>query len=274
VSTNTGGAALLLGLFDDAAMFPPGNATAATAIREHLRHRSSWYAALVGPLLVHHRRWDEFRSAQAEAGSPHLRVVVLDPPPAGPAAIPAVLVTGYELVSTDPLRVPGDGPPPAAVELVDADRRAGDLASIAAERAAGTDVIAKFRTGGTVPTAFPSEVDVAAVIVGATRLGVPLKFTAGLHHAVRHFDAETGLERHGYLNLLAAVRSAQAGADEVVLVDVLADRDAVSLASRVRAWSPDVVSAVRQGFRSFGCCGVEDPIADAVSLGLVSQEPR
>jgi hypothetical protein len=273
VSTNTGGAALLLGLFDDAAMFPPGNATAATAIREHLRHRSSWYAALVGPLLVHHRRWEELRSAHAEAGSPDLRVVVLDPPLAGPAAIPSVLVTGYELVATDPLRVPGDGLP-AAVELVDAARRAGDLASIAVERAAGTDVIAKFRTGGTAPTAFPSEVDVAAVIVGATRLGVPLKFTAGLHHAVRHFDAETGLERHGYLNLLAAVRSAQAGADEVTLVDVLADRDAVSLASRVRAWSPDVVSAVRQGFRSFGCCGVEDPIADAVSLGLVRQEAR
>jgi hypothetical protein len=273
VSTNPVGAALLLGLFDDAAMFPPGNASAATAIREHLRHRSSWYAPLVGPLLVHHRRWEELRSAHTEAGSPHLRAVVLDPPAAGPAAIPGVRVSGYELVATYPLRVPDDGLP-AAVELVEADRRAADLASIAAARAAGADVIAKLRTGGTVAAAFPSEVEVAGVLTVATRLGVPLKFTAGLHHAVRHFDAETGLERHGYLNLLAAVQSAQAGADEAVLVDVLADRDTVSLASRVRAWSPDVVSVVREGFRSFGCCGVEDPIADAASLGLVRQERR
>ena len=273
MSTNAGGAALLLGLFDDAAMFPPGNASAATAIRDHLRHRSSWYAALVGPLLVHHRRWEEFRSAHSAAGSPDLRVVVLDPPPDGPAPIPGVLVTGYELVATDPLRVPGDGLP-SAVELVEADRRATDLASIADARAAGADVVAKLRTGGTVPPAFPSEVDVAAIITGAARLRVPLKFTAGLHHAVRHFETDTGLERHGYLNLLVAVWSGQAGADEAVLADVLADRDAGALVDRVRAWSTDVVSAVRLGFRSFGCCGVEDPIADAVSLGLVKQEPR
>jgi hypothetical protein len=271
VSTNAAATGLLVGMFDDAAMFPPGNASAATAIREHLRHRSSWYADLVGPLLVHHRRWEEFRSAHQQAGSPDLRVVVLDPPHRGPRSIAGVLVVGYEMAATDPLKLPPDGRA-AAVELVEPGRRAVDLASVAAARAAGVDVIAKYRTGGTVPAAFPSETGVAGVITAAVGLGVPLKFTAGLHRAVRHTDTEAGLERHGYLNLMLAVRAAQTGADEEVLVALLADRDAEALAGRVRGWSSDDVSAVRRGFRSFGCCGVEDPIADAVSLGLVRQE--
>ncbi len=39
-------------LFDDAAMFPPGNASAADALAGHLRYRDAWFADMVGPLLV------------------------------------------------------------------------------------------------------------------------------------------------------------------------------------------------------------------------------
>src|SRR5437764_5232024 len=45
-------AGLMLGLVDDAAVFPPGNASVPDAVRAHRQHRSSWYADLVGPLLV------------------------------------------------------------------------------------------------------------------------------------------------------------------------------------------------------------------------------
>ena len=37
---------------DDAAVFPPGSATVAAAIIGHRRHRTAWYSALVGPLLL------------------------------------------------------------------------------------------------------------------------------------------------------------------------------------------------------------------------------
>ncbi len=196
---------------------------------------------------------------------------MLDPPHEGPESIAGVLVVGYEMAATDPLQLPTDGRA-AAVELVEPDRRGADLARVAAARAAGVDVIAKYRTGGTLPAAFPSETDVAGVIIAAVSLAVPLKFTAGLHRAVRHTDTEAGLERHGYLNLMLAVRAAQTGADEAAVAALLADREAGALAGRVRSWSCGEVSAVRGDFRSFGCCGVEDPIADAVSLGLVRQE--
>jgi hypothetical protein len=260
---------VLARLFDDAAMFPPGNASAESAIREHLQHRARWYSPLVGPLLVHHSRWEELVTAHRRAGSPPLRVVVLEPPQHVLAAVPGVRVIGYELAATDPLRLPPDGLP-TSVELVDTDRRLVDLARIAAARLAGADVIAKYRTGGTDAGAFPSEEEVAEVIGPAVRLGVPLKFTAGLHHAVRYTDAATGFEHHGFLNLLLAVKSALEDGGEAEGAAELALRDPAAVTSSIRDWTADEVGAVRRSFRSFGCCGVEEPVADAVSLGLVT----
>ncbi|GAA1025916.1 hypothetical protein GCM10009557_01690 [Virgisporangium ochraceum] len=43
---------LLVGLLDDAAMFPPRGASVGDALDGHREARSSWYASLVGPLLV------------------------------------------------------------------------------------------------------------------------------------------------------------------------------------------------------------------------------
>jgi hypothetical protein len=271
VSTKPGGGALLYRMLDDAAMFPPGSASAETAIREHLRHRQSWYRDLVGPLLVHFARWQELAEATASAGSPALDVVVLDPAPSGPPVLAGITVVGYEQAATDPLGLPLDAP--TAVELVDPEQYTAELTGVAAARLSGAEVIAKYRTGGVVPEAFPSEAEVAGVIAAAVRLDVPLKFTAGLHGAVRHTDVAAGLERHGFLNLMAAIRVAQQGGGEDDIAAVVALRDREEVAARVRAWSADEVAQVRRAFRSFGCCGVEDPIADAVALHLVAPVP-
>lgn len=42
---------LFRGLFDDAAVFPPGNLPVAEAVPAHRAHRAAWYAEAVGPLL-------------------------------------------------------------------------------------------------------------------------------------------------------------------------------------------------------------------------------
>jgi hypothetical protein len=271
VSTKPGDGALLYRLIDDAAMFPPGNASAEEAIREHLRHRRGWYRDLVGPLLVGFGRWQEFGTAHAQAGSPSMDVVVLQPAPSGPAALPGVRVVGYEQAATDPLGLPLDVP--TAVELVRPEGHVAELTGVAAARLSGADVIAKLRTGGTVPEAFPPETTVAKVVTTAVGLDVPLKFTAGLHSALRHTDVDTGLERHGFLNLMAAIRYAQLGMSEDEVAAVVALRDSDAVAGLVRGWSAEEVAQVRRGFRSFGCCGVEDPIADAVGLRLVEPVP-
>jgi hypothetical protein len=37
----------------------------------------------------------------------------------------------------------------------------------------------------------------------------------------------------------------------------------------VQAWTDDEASGVRTLFRSFGCCGVTDPLGDLADLGLL-----
>ena len=54
-TSSTGGRAiapLLVGLVDDAAVFPPGSATLSDAVAAHRVHRAAWYADLIGPLLL------------------------------------------------------------------------------------------------------------------------------------------------------------------------------------------------------------------------------
>ena len=70
---------------------------------------------------------------------------------------------------------------------------------MAALAAAGAG--AKLRCGGVTADTFPAPEQVARFIVAARDAGVPAKFTAGLHHPVRHFSDDVRTEMHGFLNL-------------------------------------------------------------------------
>lgn len=263
--------ALFTRLFDDAAMFPPGNANASDAIGEHLRHRSAPYADLVGPLLVHVDRWGEFFTAYRHAGSPMLDVVIIGSATAEPDELSGLRVVGHELAGHLSSWDTTDGRP-VAVELVVDARLDQQLATLARLRRAGAPVLAKLRTGGTASKAFPSASQVATFVCSAVEHGVPVKFTAGLHHAVRHTDGATGFEHHGFVNLATAIRASQQGATSSQITELLDERRSEPLLSRVAAWSSEDISAVRSTFFSFGCCGVTDPISDAVRVGLLAKE--
>jgi hypothetical protein len=267
--------ALFAGLVDDAAMFPPGNASAEVALAEHLRYREAWFADLVGPLLVPARAWEGFASAHDSAGAPHVTVVVIGtttPPPRLPAG---VTVAGFEAAVADaPLP---DVPPRMSLAAEVSPGPAGErvLVAVAQQAANGRDVVAKFRTGGTTVDAFPSEAVLAGVICSATAVHAPLKLTAGLHHAVRFTDPTTGFEHHGFLNVIVAVTRAIAGADTRTVVEALTLRESAPLVAEVRDLAREQATEMRRRFVSFGCCGVEDPIGDLVGLGLVDpEEPR
>ncbi|MGI8434230.1 MAG: hypothetical protein ACR2LE_05775 [Nocardioidaceae bacterium] len=264
--------ALFRGLVDDAAMVPPGNASPEVAIAEHLVHRQAWYAELVGPLLVQASRWGTFAAAHVTAGQPPLDVVLigaLEPP--GPVP-EGVRMVGVELpVASPPLP---DSPPQQllACEIASTTQGYRVLSEVALAHAGGRHVIAKFRTGGTSADTFPDDHALADVLMTAVELGAPLKLTAGLHHAVRRRDPVTGFEHHGFLNVLVAVEAAQAGAPADTVGRLLDERDGARLAALVTGWSVTQVTTVRDGFVSFGCCGVVDPVADLVELGLVVPE--
>src|SRR5204862_5582864 len=89
------------------------------------------------------------------------------------------------------------------------------LDTVAEARAAGVPIAPKFRTGGLAAELFPTPVELAAVICACRDRGLPFKLTAGLHHALRHTDPETGFIHHGFLNVLVAAAQAVHQAAEV-----------------------------------------------------------
>jgi hypothetical protein len=256
-------------LFDDAAMFPPGNASAADALTGHLRLRQSENSDLIGPLLVPARAWEAFCAAAAAAGNPQIAVVLIGTT-TPPAPLPdGVSLTGFEIAVADVPLPDVDAGRSLAAEIALGPGAGRVLAAVAEEAAVPRPVVAKFRTGGVTADAFPTEETLARVIGSATEAGAPLKLTAGLHHAIRHTGAETGFEHQGFLNVLVAFAHALAGADRADLVGVLAEREPATVVDAWRAVGPDRAAAARRGFVSFGCCGVEDPIHDLTALGLL-----
>ena len=62
----------------------------------------------------------------------------------------------------------------------------------------------KLRCGGIVKDAFPSVEKVAAMIQACSLNKIPMKFTAGLHHPLRHFEEQYDCDMHGFVNVFGA----------------------------------------------------------------------
>ncbi|HEU4567454.1 MAG TPA: hypothetical protein VFR99_05415 [Marmoricola sp.] len=278
-------ALLLRALVDDAAVYPPGNAPLGEAVAHHLTARSAWYAPVVGPLLV---------PASSVAALPGLL-----PPEVGPEAPLAVgiiadgglegLLAAHSDAASEPrlhvlhgeIAVRGDDVRGQVRSILDAAEfpdlfveiplrdRAAALAALDEVAAHESGESVKLRTGGTAREAFPDEETVAWGLRCAIDRDLGVKLTAGLHHAVRHTDPATGFEHHGFLNALVAVRAALLGAEVEDMARLLAERDPARLLPHVHRMSEPDATVVRSFLRSFGCCGVTDPVADLVDLGLL-----
>src|SRR5699024_10191585 len=205
---------LLAGLCDDAAVFPPGNLPLAEAVPAHLDHALGAHAALVGPFVLAAK--DLPSLAEMTAGLPEagLELALTSPLPdlAGAlehaGTLPAVRVVALEVALPEDA-TPGEVVPTldtvlsgrerlsVAVEVPRDGRRAGVVAALP-----GTRYTAKLRTGGVRAELYPAEAALAAAVAALVAAGVPFKATAGLHHALRNTDPDTGFEQHGYLNLL------------------------------------------------------------------------
>ncbi|MFD4907929.1 hypothetical protein [Kitasatospora purpeofusca] len=276
---------LFQGLFDDAAVFPPGNLPVAEAVPAHLAHRAAPYADAVGPLLCGAGRLGELAAAADAAGGtaadgtgPRLRVGLVLPGgsselgPALTAAAPFV-VAGVELATRDAgeavaaldLLLPPDVP--AAVELPRELLRGDGLEEVL-DVLVDSPYRAKFRTGGVVAGAFPDEAELAGFLTGCAQRGLPYKCTAGLHHAVRHTDPATGFEHHGFLNVLLAA----AETDPKTAAEILAERSGAVLAEAVRALTDRQVTVIRNSFTAFGTCSIAEPLDDLAALGLLSPD--
>jgi hypothetical protein len=302
-------------LVDDAAVFPPGSAALADAVPAHVRHRRSWFAPLIGPLLIPIADREELAALTggfipiadreelaALAGgegehaghppgggtapiggeSPGIAVGVVGEPGAVEAAL-GDLPPGTRQIES-PVAKRGEDPLPGIERLAALMRKSPEpwmwylevplawglmsaLDALAALRAEGLPAAAKFRTGGLAAELFPTPVELAAVICACRDRDLPFKLTAGLHHAIRHADAETGLVHHGFLNILAAVLAAVDGAEPVDLAGILAGTEAPPLIELVLP----ALDRERPLWVGFGSCSVADPVADLTALGLLEK---
>ncbi|MDQ1614490.1 MAG: hypothetical protein QOJ60_429 [Actinomycetota bacterium] len=271
---------LFAGLVDDAALFPPGSLPMAQALTEHADHRRSPRADLVGPFLCPVSRVGELVDTLAAGQDLTLSLVVDEVGGPMHSALgqvdedPRVTLTGIEA----PRAALGEHAERIGANLARHPGATGCLEVTRSAVAESLDLVdgsgwrvAKFRTGGTSAAAFPAEAELADFLVAATARRTPFKLTAGLHHAVRRTDEATGFEQHGVLNVLVATRVAASGRTPAEVTAVLAERDPDVLTSFVAAWDEATSTGVRAALRSFGCCGVDEPIDELARLGLIEE---
>lgn len=286
-------------LVDDAAVFPPGNAPLDEAVRAHREHRSAPYADLVGPLVVGDGHLAELLTVvptgPTDGDLEPLEVAVVVSGGAG-AVEPAVrwaarggvlALRGIEIALRDSATGEVAHNARRIVTVVDQLVSAGDLEDdvpvyvemprlygatptpdwlAALDEVAARDLRVKLRTGGVDADAFPGSDELATCIGAALDRELAFKCTAGLHHALRHRDAETGYEHHGFLNVLLATR---AGLDGAVPADVAAVLDLVDAARLLDGSDEAGLTGARRWFRSFGSCSVRQPLDDLTALGLL-----
>ncbi len=286
---------LFRGLFDDASLFPPASLPMPDAIAGHLRHQAAWYGDMSGPFVCAAARIDALNIGLTAGNVAGLDLALVA------AAGATDLQEAVDKISADPrlrlravevpVALPSDQQPGAAraaaavaglVKVLDSTPLAGatafveipltELSGTALTVLADHGYLAKLRTGGVTAAAFPDEQLLADCLATLAEHRMAFKCTAGLHHAVRHTAEDTGFEHHGFLNVLLATAAALAGADTAEIAMVLAEPDGGSLAERAGQLDQDAAADLRGMFRSLGTCSTDEPVADLVTLGLVSQD--
>ena len=300
--------AALEGLIDYAGLFPPAKREMESALAEYEESRNGPYAWMLGRFIVPASRIDEMLDlthAEQEAISLSVIVDAGSDPRTWFSQADAIFdrISYYNLnegrLIVDAIEVPL---PPLASQRdtyeatigqcamlaekyelrelpiyveVPRDERFGELLTNTMEALWRYNLYGKVRCGGLVPEAYPPVDELAAYIYADREYGGGFKATAGLHHPVRHFNADAGVEMHGFLNILFAC--ALAGVhDRATLAAILADTDASHFRfedDRARYGDDDLtvddIEAAREHFVAYGSCSFNEPIEDLIALSIL-----
>jgi len=292
--------ALLSGLIDYAGMFPPAKLSLRDAARNFVRYMQGRHAWMLGKFVLPAAQLDEFGAclagnSEAPSSSVPLSVLLGAEPLRDARRIRATQdrrsVGVPSLFSIDTVEVrPGSpamvaelasilpGGLPIFCEVPWMENLAEWLAAI--QRAGW---LAKIRTGGVTPAAFPSSVAVAAFLTQCKDHGVAFKATAGLHHPVRSehpFTYEAGSicgVMHGFLNVFLGAALLECGISKEQLIAVLDDSSATNFhfSGNFAHWDKlflsenDIASSRGHFAISFGSCSFEEPIQDLEKLALL-----
>lgn len=263
---------LFVRLVDDAGLFPPEALAMPAAVARHRGDLASHQPVLSGRFVCPATRLDELL-AELEPGE-RMAVSVVTPLEADPLEQDVARLAGEDRVTLAAVEGPlGD---PAALAAVPAGLPCYAEIPVTGDWRPGLDVLArsghaaKVRCGGARPDLFPTAAQLGALVHACARDSVPFKATAGLHHALPYRDAHTGLQHHGFLNLLLAVCRAVDGADPGAVTDVLTLTQAGRLAGEARAVSAGLAARARSLLRGYGSCSTSEPVEDLRRLGLLT----
>ncbi|NRQ36463.1 hypothetical protein HII36_32210 [Nonomuraea sp. NN258] len=254
---------LYTALVDDAGLFPPTSLHLAEALSRNQRDLERGSAVLTHRFLCPASRVDRLR---AETYRPRRVGLIVDTP-----ELPAFGELPVDFVE---LRLPeGETVRALAARLSDELPRDVRLFVEVPPRATVGEVPdgvgLKVRCGGATADAFPTVEHLAAFIRYCADHDVPFKATAGLHHAVRHFDPSLGVDRHGFLNLLLAVCEAVEQRDPA---PVLRTTDVGHLVRLAQAVPDETAKRARQLLVSYGSCSTSAPLDDLRTLGLIEED--
>ncbi len=300
---------LLERLVDDAGLFPPARLPMGAALASHAANRVGRLSWVQGRFIVPASRLGEIgrawpaglaalrlsviadgagradeasfgdaldrdlgTAAAAERGDSRLRVELVEVRVPAPHAVAQVAPAIRRAAFSGPIASFVE-----AADSTDADALRHLVAAVVAERAAGsTRAGAKIRTGGLEASMVPDPAAVAAFLAACAADEVPFKATAGLHHPVRGVDSTSGLQMHGFVNLLAATALLRAGTtDAVSAAAVVAEEDPSGFVVTADAFgwrdttveAPAVASVRAEAFTSYGSCSFDEPTDDLAALG-------
>jgi hypothetical protein len=270
---------LFTGLVDDASLLPPSPTSLPEALAKHAEHREGWFAGLLGPLLVP----ASLIGADLRAGQAPVALVGDVPVSAVPNAVEKLRAAGAVVRHIEAaVARRGEDPQPglAGLRALAGDDRTIEVYAeiplswgllsaldvVAEARAAGLRIAPKFRVGGLAAELFPTPVELAAVLCACRDRRLPFRLAAGLRHAIRHTDPETGFTHHGFLNVLTAAIAANRGGEVAEVAELLAATHPVPLVEACRAER----DSPRPLFTGFGVTNVVEPLTELVRLGLIN----
>jgi hypothetical protein len=287
------------GLIDYAGLYPPASLPLETVVRNFAMYRSGAHGWMLGRLIVPVEKLAELEALARDAGAAPARrwpVSVLvggAEASAGSrdaihrvAAAPesVVEIQSVEAVATTPLEVAvvADAYRATIDRFVEipADPDPADLI----DAIGGHACAAKVRSGGVSGEAFPSPARLARFLARAAAAHVPMKATAGLHHAIRgnrrltYAADSASTTMHGFVNVVLAATLLTAGRIDEGLAEALLDDDrpeAFKFGGRAGSWLNAVVTyteiahARRVLLRSIGSCSFDEPVSELAALGWI-----
>jgi hypothetical protein len=291
--------AFFAGLIDYAGLFPPEKLPLDRAIDNYARYRAGSDAWMLGRFIIPAARLGDLDAhAHLFSSGPPLRFSVLgrggetaDQFRAGIEADLQAVAAFRARHDSGALADAFEVKTPASVEVLPASTEALTRAGMsvvyevpptsppplfAAMRGAAPGV--KLRCGGQEAAAFPSPEQVAHVMAACRYNGLPLKFTAGLHHPLRHFDRDVQTKMHGFLNVFGAgVLASTRGLGEDRIRQMIEDEDPSHFGfdelgfgwKQHHAMTEEIIAARRQFVVSFGSCSFDEPRADLRAMGIL-----